>query len=71
MFEIKSKKGFTVGSIIAVVIGLIMIIALAVPVTQDIVANANLTGTDAVLAGLLTLLLIVGAIVLVTRLYSM
>lgn len=66
----KSKKGFTVGSIVAVVIGLIMLIALAVPVTSDIVADANLTGTTATIANLLPLLIIVGGVILVASLYT-
>ena len=66
----KSKKGFTVGSIVAVVIGLIMLIALAVPVTQDIVTSANLTGTTATIANLLPLLIIVGGVILVASLYT-
>lgn len=67
---IKSKKGMSVGGIVAVVVGIIMIVAVAVPITQDVVADANLTGTDATIAGILTTLIIVGAIVLVTRMYS-
>jgi len=65
------KKGqITVASVVAVVIGLIMIIALAVPVAQDLIISANLTGTVATIAGLLPLLLIVGAVILVAALYS-
>ena len=61
-----SKRGqFSIGGIVAVVIGLIMIVALAVPVTQDVVASANLTGTTATIANLLPLLLIVGGVILV------
>lgn len=67
---IRTKKGFTVGSIVAVVIGLIMLIALAVPVTSDIVASANLTGTTATIANLLPLLIIVGGVILVASLYT-
>ena len=70
MFEIKAKKGeLSIGSVVAVVIGLIMVIAIAIPVVSDIVDTANLTGTTAVVAGLLPLLLVVATIVLVTRLY--
>jgi L-lactate permease len=67
---LESKKGFTVGTIVAVVIGLIMLIALAVPVTQDIVTDANLSGTTATIAGLLPLLIVVGAVILVASLYT-
>jgi len=66
-----SKRGqFSIGGIVAVVIGIIMIVALAVPVTQDVVASANLTGTTATIANLLPLLLIVGGVILVASLYS-
>jgi len=66
-----SKRGqFSIGGIVAVVIGLIMIVALAVPVTQDVVESANLTGTTATIANLLPLLLIVGGVILVASLYT-
>ena len=66
-----SKRGqFSIGGIVAVVIGIIMIVALAVPVTQDVVASANLTGTTATIANFLPLLLIVGGVILVASLYS-
>lgn len=66
-----SKRGqFSIGGIVAVVIGIIMIVALAVPVTQDVVASANLTGTTATIANLLPLLLIVGGVILVASLYT-
>jgi len=66
---IKSRKGFSASMIIAVVIGLIFILALAVPIAQDLVATANLSGTSAVIAGLVPLLLVVGVVILVTKLY--
>lgn len=71
MFIQKSnKKGFTVGSIVAVVVGLIMILAVAYPIVTAIIANLSLTGTDALVVGSIGTLLLVGAIVLVTRLYG-
>jgi len=70
MKMIQSKGGFTVGTIVAVVIGLIMILALAVPVAQDVIAEANLTGTTGTVAGLVPLLLVVGVIILVASLYT-
>jgi hypothetical protein len=57
--SIKSKRGeLSIAGIVAVVIGLIMIIALAVPVAAELVESANLTGTTGTVAGLLPLLLI-------------
>lgn len=70
MKRLQSKKGFSVGAVIAVVVGLIMILAVAVPIAADLVTSANLTGTNALIAGVITTLLLVGTIVLVTRLYS-
>jgi hypothetical protein len=70
MKMIQSKGGFTVGTIVAVVIGLIMILALAVPVAQEVIAGANLTGTTGTIAGLVPLLLVVGVIILVASLYT-
>lgn len=63
-------KGFTVGSIVAVIIGIIMLVAVAIPVTQDVVESANLTGTAATVVNLLPLLLAVGGVILVSALYA-
>ena len=65
-----SKKGFTVGAVIAVVVGLVLILAVAFPIASNLVTDLNLTGTDALVAGTVGTLILVGAIVLVTRLYS-
>lgn len=70
MKQVESKIGFSAGAVIAVVIGLIFILALAVPIAQDLVETANLTGTSAVIANLVPLLLVVGVVILVTRLYN-
>jgi len=68
---LNAKRGqFSIGGIVAVVIGIIMLVALAVPVTQDVVEAANLTGTTATIANLLPLLLIVGGVILVASLYT-
>ena len=70
MKAMKSKQGFSVGAIIAVVIGLVLILAVAFPIADNLVTNLSLTGTDALIAGTVGTLILVGAIVLVTRLYS-
>lgn len=66
----KPTKDFTVGSIVAVIIGIIMLVAVAIPVTQDVVVSANLTGTAATVVNLLPLLLAVGGVILVAALYQ-
>ena len=70
MKAIQAKKGFSVGSIIAVVVGLIMLLAVAFPIANELVDNLSLTGTDALVAGTVGTLILVGSIVLITRLYS-
>ncbi|MEX1384441.1 hypothetical protein [Lutibacter sp.] len=47
-----------------------MILAVAYPIVTAIIANLSLTGTDALVVGSIGTLLLVGAIVLVTRLYG-
>jgi len=70
MFITESKKGFTVGAIIAVVVGIVLLLAVAFPIADNLVNNLSLTGTDALIAGTIGTLILVGGIVLVTRLYS-
>lgn len=66
----KPSKDFTVGSIVAVIIGIIMIVAVAIPVVQDVSTSANLTGTASTVVNLLPLLLAVGGVILVAALYQ-
>ena len=68
--DYKPTKSFSIGSIVAVIIGIIMLVAVAIPVTQDVVTSANLTGTAATVTGLLPLLLAVGGVILVAALYQ-
>jgi hypothetical protein len=68
--DYKPTKAFSIGSIVAVIVGIIMLVAVAIPVTDDVITSANLTGTTATVVGLIPLLLAVGGIVLVTALYS-
>ena len=70
MNYMQSEEGFSVSSIVAVVVGIIVLIAVAVPITQDVVTDANLTGTDATIAAILPTLMLVAGILLVVSLYS-
>lgn len=49
---------------VAVIIG----VGVAVPITASVVSSANLTGTDAILAGFITTLIIVAIVVGITNL---
>lgn len=69
MKTLTAKQGFTVQLIVAIVVALIMVIAVAVPIANDVIENQSFTGTDAVIAGIIPTLLLVAAIVYVTRMY--
>lgn len=62
---IKSKGGQLISNIIGSVIGVIMFVAVAIPVTQDVVASANLTGTTLTIVNLLPLFYAIGALLAV------
>lgn len=49
---------------VAVIIG----VGVAVPITSSVVESANLSGTDAILAGFITTLIIVAIVVGITNL---
>ncbi len=70
MNYMQSEEGFSVSSIVAVVVGIIVLIAVAVPITVDVVDSANFTGTDATIANILPTLMLVAGILLVVSLYS-
>lgn len=57
----KSKKG-QVSNFVFMAVAVILGIGLAVPITKSVVATANLTGIDAVIAGFLSTLIIVGVL---------
>ena len=60
-----SRSGQLVSNIIGSVIGVIMFIAVAIPVTTDIIATANLTGTTLTIVNLLPLFYAIGALLAV------
>ena len=62
---LKRKSAQLISSIIGSVIGVIMFIAVAIPVTTDIIATANLTGTTLTIVNLLPLFYAIGALLAV------
>ena len=54
-----NKKGQTGigGRIMAVIFGTILIVGAAIPITQDTITSANLTGTTATVVGFIPLFL--------------
>jgi hypothetical protein len=55
-----------IGVAVAVIIG----IGVAVPITSSVVASANLTGTDSLIAGFLTTLIVVAILIGIVSLFS-
>jgi hypothetical protein len=56
MDTLRPKKA-QVGGILTVVIGVIVIVAAAIPVTNSVIASANLTGTTKTLVDLIPIFL--------------
>ena len=59
------KKGSaSVGTVLAVVIGIILVVGVAVPVASDVIDSANLTGLSATIVGFIPVFLAIGGLVL-------
>lgn len=53
-----------VGVILAVIIGIILSVGVAIPVSQDVIDDSNLTGLTATIVGFVPVFLGIGALVL-------
>ena len=67
---LKNKKGQIGGRILVVIFGTIMIVAVAIPVTLEVIADANLTGTTATVVGFIPLFLALAGLALAAALIS-
>ena len=56
------------GGFINVMVAVILGIGVSVPVAKAVITSANLTGTDSILAGFITTLIIVAIVVGITQL---
>lgn len=56
MMKKKGQSGF-VGALIGLMIAIIVGVAAAIPVTQDVINDANLSGTTAVIVNLIPLMI--------------
>ena len=66
----KSKKAQIGGRILVVIFGTIMIVAVAIPVTNSVITDANLTGTTATVVGFIPLFLALAGLALSAALIS-
>jgi hypothetical protein len=59
------KKGnASVGTVLAVTIGIILVVGVAIPVSQNVIDSANLTGLSATIVGFIPVFLAIGGLVL-------
>ncbi len=67
-----NKRGISgmTGVIVTMLISLIVIIAVALPVTEDVVSSSTSTGTTATILGLLPLFLGLAALITITALFA-
>jgi hypothetical protein len=69
--QYKANKGAgMVGTIIGLVVAIIVLVAVAIPVTNQVIADANLTGTTATVVGLIPLFLGLLGLLMVAALYG-
>lgn len=59
------KKGF-VNAILAIVIGMILLIGVSIPITQEVIETANLSGLSATVIGFVPVFLAIAGLVLAT-----
>ncbi len=64
------KKGQLGGRILVVIFGIILIVAVAIPITDDVITDANLTGTTATVVGFIPLFLGLAGLALAAALVS-
>lgn len=63
----RGRKHGQAGNIMNLIVAVVLIVAAAIPVTLDVIANASLTGTTATIVNLIPLFLGIGALVVVAR----
>ena len=66
MFEFKFKSAQT-ANILNLIVAVVLIIAAAIPVTLNVIANTTITGTTKTIVDLIPLFLGIGALVVVAR----
>lgn len=54
---LKGRKGQMGSRVMVVIFGIILLVAVAIPITNDVIKDANLTGTTATVVGFIPLFL--------------
>ena len=66
----KGQVGGVGGRVLTVIFGIILIVAVAIPITNDVITDANLTGTTATVVGFIPLFLGLAGLALAAALVS-
>ena len=69
-YKMMDKKGQIGGRVLVVIFGIILIVAVAIPITDDVITDANLTGTTATVVGFIPLFLGLAGLALAAALVS-
>lgn len=64
------KKGQIGGRVLVVIFGIILIVAVGIPIAQDVIDGANLTGTTATVAAFIPLFLALAGLALAASLVA-
>lgn len=64
------NPGFGMNRIMSVIFGVILVVAAAIPVTQQVINDQNLSGTPATIVGLIPLFLALAALAVVMGMFK-
>lgn len=69
MLKSMSKKGaISVKVVVAVIIAIILLVGVAIPITQDVITSANLTGLTLLIVGFIPVFIAIAGLIVVTNL---
>lgn len=61
------KRGQMGGAVLVTIIAIILIVGVGIPVAQDVIDDANLTGLSATIVAFVPIFMAVGALIVSTR----
>lgn len=65
-FAMKGKRG-QMTNVLTLIIGIVLLVAVALPVTLQVIANVTLTGTTATIVNLVPTFIAIGLLIFVVR----
>lgn len=71
MLKSMSNKGAaTMKSIMTVIVGIILLVGVSIPITTNVITDANLTGLTATIVGFIPVFLAIAGLVLVANMIN-